>query len=555
MFAEHCVSMAHLGYGFTRWQIIDTAKNMCEVVGNDSEPTKHWFYGFLSRFPDLKMTQPKKREKARDDAVNEEVLHSYFDELGRTLDEYDIKNKPQYIWNVDETGVSLDHNPPKILAKAGSNPHSVTSGKSATTTVIAAVSALGETIPPFIIFKGERMSKEIRSDVIPGTEYRSSPTGWSNSSLFLDFFNNHFMRHVTARPCLLLYDGHFTHVTFDINDSARKENIHLFVLPPHSSHCLQPLDVSVFSPFKKSLSTDCHKFLHSHPNRILVKEDLPYIIGTAFQNSLTVSTIMSGYRKTGIFPFDPSAPVVTPPVIEKEKQELKATRKERKDNRSVKILFQEKSCDFNSLKENVEPKKKKATFIPPYGATITEETFYEKKKSMEEEKKSKQENTELKPKSCKREMVFTPPFSQSEKGLNEIDSKEKEKVKDKTVEKSQNKKLKKVTQVKESNTFETKKKGKGPLSNSTRGKGPAKRKHVVDVAPSSMSQIEECDTECCIVCGKFQPNALNLNLAIRFVDWGCCSSCGKWVHLKFCCDVEKLSDSDDFKCPRCCNEQ
>ena len=192
---------------------------------------------------------------------------------------------------------------------------------------------------------------------------------------------------------------------------------------------------------------------------------------------------MSGYRKTGIFPFNPSAPVVTPPVIEKEKQELKATRKERKDNRSVKILFQEKSSDFNSLKENVEPKKKKATFIPPYGATITEETFYEKKKSMEEEKKAKQENTELKPKSCKRKMVFTSPFSQSEKGLNEIDSKEKEKVKDKTVEKSHNKKLTKVTQVKESNTIETKKKGKGPLSNSTRGKGPAKRKHFVEVAP------------------------------------------------------------------------
>ena len=44
----------------------------------------------------------------------------------------------------------------------------VTSRKSATTTVIVAVSALGETIPPNIIFKGERMSKEIRSDVVPG---------------------------------------------------------------------------------------------------------------------------------------------------------------------------------------------------------------------------------------------------------------------------------------------------------------------------------------------------------------------------------------------------
>ena len=77
----------------------------------------------------------------------------------------------------------------------------------------------------------------------------------------------------------------------------------------------------------------------------------------------------------------------------------------------------------------------------------------------------------------------------------------------------------------------------------------------MNTTQNTVSQIEMLDTECCSVCGKFQPDALNLNLAIRFVEWGCCNSCGKWVHLKFCCDVEKLSDSDDFKCPRCCNEQ
>ena len=63
MLAEHCVSMAHLGYGFTTFQIIDTAKNMCEAIGKDIEPTKHWFYGFLKGFPDLKMVKPKKGKK------------------------------------------------------------------------------------------------------------------------------------------------------------------------------------------------------------------------------------------------------------------------------------------------------------------------------------------------------------------------------------------------------------------------------------------------------------------------------------------------------------
>ncbi|KAH3771506.1 hypothetical protein DPMN_172828 [Dreissena polymorpha] len=84
------------------------------ALGIENEPTKHWFSGFLKRFPDVKMVHPKKREKARD------------------------SNKPKHIWNVDETGLSLDHNPPKILAKVGINPHCVTSGKSAATNIVFA---------------------------------------------------------------------------------------------------------------------------------------------------------------------------------------------------------------------------------------------------------------------------------------------------------------------------------------------------------------------------------------------------------------------------------
>ena len=114
-----------------------------------------------------------------------------------------------------------------------------------------------------------------------------------------------------------------------------------------------------------------------------------------------------GYRNTGIFPFDPSLPV-SPPVIEKQNKERNATRKERKENRSVKILFQEKENDFNKLKESVEPKKKKSTFVPPYRATITEDSYYEQKKSMEKEKKGKQKKLEVKTKSCKRNAsIFT----------------------------------------------------------------------------------------------------------------------------------------------------
>ena len=73
---------------------------------------------------------------------------NYFQELENILDKYHLKNRPELIWNVDETGITPDHNPPKIVASKGEKTYIITAGRSATTTVIAAGNAFGGTIPP-----------------------------------------------------------------------------------------------------------------------------------------------------------------------------------------------------------------------------------------------------------------------------------------------------------------------------------------------------------------------------------------------------------------------
>ena len=84
--------------------------------------------------------------------------------------------------------------------------HCMTSGKSNTITVIAAVSTFGESVHLFMIFKGDRLLKDIRKDGAAGTctEARSSKTGWSNSNLFLDFFSYYYVHRVTAKPFVFL---------------------------------------------------------------------------------------------------------------------------------------------------------------------------------------------------------------------------------------------------------------------------------------------------------------------------------------------------------------
>ena len=89
-----------------------------------------------------------------------DILHNYFEELTKPLESLKIKNVHENIWNVDEIAINLDHNPPKILAKPGITLFIRTAGRSSNTTLIASGSALGETIPPYIIFIGDRLSKE-----------------------------------------------------------------------------------------------------------------------------------------------------------------------------------------------------------------------------------------------------------------------------------------------------------------------------------------------------------------------------------------------------------
>jgi hypothetical protein len=47
---------------------------------------------------------------------------------------------------------------------------------------------------------------------------------------------------------LLILDGHGSHYTLDFLEWCHKRRILVAIYPPHSTHRLQPLDVSLFRP-------------------------------------------------------------------------------------------------------------------------------------------------------------------------------------------------------------------------------------------------------------------------------------------------------------------
>lgn len=169
---------------------------------------------------------------------------------------------------------------------------------------------------------------------------------------------------------------HSTHYTYNVIQKARQENIHLFVLPPHSSHALQPLDVSVFSPFKQALNTAIHKFMHTNPTRTLTREELPRMICSAFKSAMTPGTIMTGFRKAGIFPYNSSAPTshILPPDFGQTTSKL--SRKDRQENRAVHLLLDGHLQNFENPLPT-EAKKSRNKFIPPQDALVSTQTMLE----------------------------------------------------------------------------------------------------------------------------------------------------------------------------------
>ncbi|XP_074108548.1 uncharacterized protein LOC141533526 [Cotesia typhae] len=73
--------------------------------------------------------------------------------------------------------------------------------------------------------------------------------------------------------------------------------------PPHTSHKLQPLDRSVFGPFKHRFNAESDRWCKSHPGVRMTIYDIPAVTAEALP-SVTAENIKAGFKCTGIYPFN-----------------------------------------------------------------------------------------------------------------------------------------------------------------------------------------------------------------------------------------------------------
>lgn len=243
---------------------------------------------------------------ARAKATDPVVIEKYFDILENTLVENDIMDKPFQIFNADETGMPLSLKTVKVVDRfGGKNPSHVTGNNREQITVLACGNASGSCIPPFVIFRRKKLNPDVTKYEVPGTMYGLSSSGWMDQELFSDWFSHHFLAYApSARPLLLLMDGHSTHYCPRMIARAAEEKVLLFTLPPNTTHLCQPLDKSGFSPLKVKWKEVCHRFLTRNPGKVITLYSFSELFSEAWQASMGMKTISNGFKVTGIYPFN-----------------------------------------------------------------------------------------------------------------------------------------------------------------------------------------------------------------------------------------------------------
>jgi hypothetical protein len=123
-------------------------------------------------------------------------------------------------------------------------------------TIIEGINACGWSLPSIIILKGKNhQAFWYKTKGLPyGAVIAVNENRWTNDQLGLfwlkEIFNKHTQSYTIGQYRLLILNGHGSHSGPEFNQFCTENLIIPLYIPPHSSHLLQPLDVSCFSLLK-----------------------------------------------------------------------------------------------------------------------------------------------------------------------------------------------------------------------------------------------------------------------------------------------------------------
>ena len=210
--------------------------------------------------------------------ANPTAISNWFSLLEKIKTEFRILS-PCQIWSGDETGIQNVPKEVKVLGVKKIRTFQQVSGEQGeTSTVLTFVNVAGQSVPPMIIHKGQRVQdtwllKAPGSMTIVATE-----KGYIMKSRFHQYglaFKKYLKANGLAdKTNLLILDGHKSHLyNLPFYEAMRAKDVKILTILPHTSHIIQPLDSVPFTQFKKSWKNHLMKYNTSHSGCALNKVD------------------------------------------------------------------------------------------------------------------------------------------------------------------------------------------------------------------------------------------------------------------------------------------
>ena len=143
---EHCLELEATMIGLTRQDLMQLAYQLASInklehsFNPEKNPaSKHWFYDFMKRHPQLALQQSEATSTARANGFNRTSVGEYFDKLTALIDKHSFD--ALHIFNMDESGITTVQKPGKVIGRRGKKQvGSLTSGERGFTTQSCAVS-------------------------------------------------------------------------------------------------------------------------------------------------------------------------------------------------------------------------------------------------------------------------------------------------------------------------------------------------------------------------------------------------------------------------------
>lgn len=238
---------------------------------HDKKAGRQWYRLFMKRHPELALRTPEQTSMNRVKAFCKPNVDKFFENYGRMVDLHLFD--AQSIYNMDESDFStVPSKIGKVIALKGARRvGKLEAGERGTMVTMAlTVSASGNSIPPFFIFPLKNYQRQLGENASPGSKVICNGSGWMCQKDFTTFIT-HFIDNVKPsieKPVLLLLDNHQSHLSVEALDLAANNGVHILSFPPHCSHRLQPLDVSVFGPVKTYYKSQCAAWQKGHANEV-----------------------------------------------------------------------------------------------------------------------------------------------------------------------------------------------------------------------------------------------------------------------------------------------